>query len=108
MTPSAAIAAHRFGLGEASLAAVGADAPGWLLAQLGPADVQVGIDLPDTAAALARTSCRAARRSAAGSRPASRTLRRRSHSAPAWEADITGQVPSLIWRIRSSAGDLNL
>lgn len=55
MKASAAIAAHRFGLGEASLSVVGSDAPGWLLAQIGPADVQAGIDLPDTAAALARS-----------------------------------------------------
>lgn len=52
---AAAIAAHRFGLGEASLSVVGSDAPAWLLAQIGPADVQVGIDLPDTATALARS-----------------------------------------------------
>jgi uncharacterized protein (DUF1800 family) len=54
MSQAAAIAAHRFGLGEASLGVVGNDGPGWLLAQIGPADAQSGADLPDTAAALAR------------------------------------------------------
>jgi uncharacterized protein (DUF1800 family) len=39
---AAAIAAHRFGLGEASLAGIGSDAQGWLLAQLGPASPQRG------------------------------------------------------------------
>ena len=34
----AAVAAHRFGLGEASFAAVGGDAAEWLAAQIGPAD----------------------------------------------------------------------
>ncbi|MCE2918238.1 MAG: DUF1800 domain-containing protein [Rubrivivax sp.] len=41
----AAVAAHRFGLGEASLAAIGGDAQGWLLAQIGPATPQRGDDL---------------------------------------------------------------
>lgn len=35
---SARVAAHRFGLGEATLNTVGADPRGWLLGQLGPAD----------------------------------------------------------------------
>jgi uncharacterized protein (DUF1800 family) len=38
----AAIAAHRFGLGQASLAGIGADAAGWLTAQIGPAEAQRG------------------------------------------------------------------
>lgn len=46
------IAAHRFGLGEPTLAGVGDDAAGWLLAQIGPADPQRGQDLPDSAQAL--------------------------------------------------------
>jgi uncharacterized protein (DUF1800 family) len=39
---SATVAAHRFGLGEAELAAVGGDARAWLRAQIGPADIQPG------------------------------------------------------------------
>jgi uncharacterized protein (DUF1800 family) len=42
---AAAIAAHRFGLGEPTLAAIGADARGWLLQQLGPAEPQRGENL---------------------------------------------------------------
>jgi uncharacterized protein (DUF1800 family) len=53
-TLHAAIAAHRFGLGEADLAAVGGDAQGWLLQQIGPADAQRGDALPSTAEGLRR------------------------------------------------------
>jgi uncharacterized protein (DUF1800 family) len=49
---AAAIAAHRFGLGEARLDAITADPRGWLLAQLGPADPQRGQDLADAATGL--------------------------------------------------------
>jgi uncharacterized protein (DUF1800 family) len=41
----AALAAHRFGLGEPSLNSIGGDAPGWLQAQIGPAQPQRGQDL---------------------------------------------------------------
>lgn len=51
---SAALAAHRFGLGEASLAAVGNDARGWLLAQLGPASPQLGKHLASGVEGLKR------------------------------------------------------
>lgn len=51
---AAAIAAHRFGLGEPGLAALAPDPERWLLAQIGPADPQRGSDLPDTATALER------------------------------------------------------
>ena len=56
----AAIAAHRFGLGEPDLAVIGNDARAWLLAQIGPADAQRGSQLPGLAQALARQT--AARR----------------------------------------------
>src|SRR5450631_3079656 len=48
----AAIAAHRFGLGEADLGIVGGDARGWLTAQIGPADAPRGTGLLDTRRAL--------------------------------------------------------
>jgi len=51
---AAAIAAHRFGLGEASLATVGPDAAGWLLDQIGPADPQRGEGLPSGVEGLRR------------------------------------------------------
>lgn len=46
---TAAIAAHRFGLGEADLGVVGTDAAGWLRAQIGPADPQPGSALATSA-----------------------------------------------------------
>ena len=49
----AAIAAHRFGLGEASLDVVQPDASAWLLGQIGPADPAVGSGLLTTRQALA-------------------------------------------------------
>jgi uncharacterized protein (DUF1800 family) len=54
MAPSlqAAIAAHRFGLGEADLGVVGNDPRGWLTAQIGPADAPRGSGLLDTPHAL--------------------------------------------------------
>ena len=47
-----AIAAHRFGLGEANLAVVDSDPQGWLAAQIGPADAPRGSGLLDTRQAL--------------------------------------------------------
>jgi uncharacterized protein (DUF1800 family) len=57
-TAPAAIAAHRFGLGEPALDGIGTDPQRWLLAQIGPAEAQRGQNLTDSAAALAlHASC---------------------------------------------------
>ena len=45
MNMNTAIAAHRFGLGEPSLAVIGADPTAWLMGQIGPAEPQRGSDL---------------------------------------------------------------
>jgi uncharacterized protein (DUF1800 family) len=50
----AAIAAHRFGLGEPQLSAVGNDAVAWLMAQIGPAAPQRGDDLASGVEGLRR------------------------------------------------------
>ena len=50
----AALAAHRYGLGEASLTAVGNDAVGWLQAQIGPAEAQRGAGLASGVEGLKR------------------------------------------------------
>jgi uncharacterized protein (DUF1800 family) len=50
---AAALAAHRFGLGEATLAMVGSDPQRWLLEQIGPADAPWGHDLASLQQALA-------------------------------------------------------
>jgi uncharacterized protein (DUF1800 family) len=49
----AAIAAHRFGLGEPKLDAVGADPAAWLRRQIGPADPPAGGPFATTSQALA-------------------------------------------------------
>ena len=71
---AAAIAAHRFGLGEPDLAVVAPDARSWLLGQIGPADSQRGAALPGLTDALARQ---------AAARPA---------DARAAKADLLAQV----------------
>jgi uncharacterized protein (DUF1800 family) len=48
----AAIAAHRFGLTEPELGAIGSDAGGWLLSQIGPADPARGEGLATSATGL--------------------------------------------------------
>jgi len=53
-TLQAALAAHRFGLGEPQLSAVGNDPAGWLLAQIGPAQAQRGDDLASGVEGLKR------------------------------------------------------
>ena len=50
----AAIAAHRFGLGEPELGPIGGDPQGWLLAQIGAADPQRGDALPSAVDGLRR------------------------------------------------------
>jgi uncharacterized protein (DUF1800 family) len=50
----AALAVHRFGLGDASLSAPGGDARGWLLAQIGPAEPQRGTGLASGVTGLKR------------------------------------------------------
>jgi len=51
---AAAIAAHRFGLGEPELRVVGGDPLGWLKAQIGPAEAQRGTQLASGAEGLKR------------------------------------------------------
>jgi len=65
----AAIAAHRFGLGEADLGVVGADARGWLAAQIGRADAPRGDGLFDTRAALAHVAAEREKRQLARNPP---------------------------------------
>jgi uncharacterized protein (DUF1800 family) len=52
----AAIAAHRFGLGEPKLDNVGDDPAGWLRKQIGPGDAAVGGPFPSAVQALAAYS----------------------------------------------------
>ncbi|MFO1338522.1 MAG: DUF1800 domain-containing protein [Burkholderiaceae bacterium] len=53
---NAALAAHRFGLGEPRLDTVGTDPAAWLRSQIGPGDAPVGGPFPTTVQALAAYS----------------------------------------------------
>ena len=68
-TPAAAIAAHRFGLGEPNLNAIGPDPQAWLLAQIGPADAALGDGLLTTPQALAHVKLEAENRRLAKNPP---------------------------------------
>jgi uncharacterized protein (DUF1800 family) len=70
-TPSvqSALAAHRFGLGEADLGIVGNDPQGWLAAQIGPADAARGSGLFDTRQALEHVAAERALRQQAKNPP---------------------------------------
>jgi uncharacterized protein (DUF1800 family) len=65
----AAIAAHRFGLGEADLGAVAPDPQAWLLGQIGPADAPRGDGLLSTRAALELVAAEKERRQLAKNPP---------------------------------------
>lgn len=68
---SAALAAHRFGLGEPRLERIGPDARAWLQGQIGPADAAVGDGLADAATGLRRiVAFQQLRRQAAMTSPA--------------------------------------
>jgi uncharacterized protein (DUF1800 family) len=73
MAPSsaqtAAIAAHRFGLGEPALGPIGTDAADWLVRQIGPADPARGEGLFTTAQALAHVRAEAEQRKLARNPP---------------------------------------
>ena len=77
----AAIAAHRFGLGEASLDVVGADPARWLTAQIGPADAPRGEGLLGTSQALAHVAAERAQR------------RERKAAGTAAAADLAASAP---------------
>ena len=65
----AAIAAHRFGLGEADLGVVGNDPRLWLTAQIGPADAPRGSGLLDTVQALRHVAAEREKRQLAKNPP---------------------------------------
>jgi uncharacterized protein (DUF1800 family) len=65
----AAVAVHRFGLGEPSTEVARGDGPAWLLAQIGPADPARGSGLRNTAQALAHVEAERAKRQLAKNPP---------------------------------------
>jgi uncharacterized protein (DUF1800 family) len=74
----AAIAAHRFGLGEASLDIVSGDPRQWLVSQIGPADAPRGDGLLNTSQALAHVAAERELRQNAKNAAAQATLARSS------------------------------
>src|ERR1700712_3985372 len=74
----AAIAAHRFGLGEASLDIVSGDPRQWLVSQIGPADAPRGDGLLNTSQALAHVAAERELRQNAKNVAAQATLARSS------------------------------
>ncbi len=93
----AAIAAHRFGLGEPDLGIVGGDVQGWLLAQIGAADPQRGTGLPSAADGLrAIDAAQRARRQASSEPGAMRDARAERRGADPLrelvQADMTARL----------------
>lgn len=90
MNNAAAIAAHRFGLGEATLTAVQGDPQAWLLAQIGPADVARGEGLLTTDQAVAHVTAEAENRRMAKNPPPGMTAEQvlASHYREVIAADV--------------------
>ncbi len=93
----AALAAHRFGLGEPRLDGMGADARGWLLAQIGPAEPQRGTGLASGVEGLRRF---------AQFLELKRRAQPMADGAPGGMTGMTGEVaPSMSPGMTPTAGD---
>jgi uncharacterized protein (DUF1800 family) len=90
MNHAAAIAAHRFGLGEPTLNAVQSDPQAWLLAQIGPADAARGEGLLNTDQAVAHVTAEAENRRLAKNPPPGMTAEQvlASHYREVIAADV--------------------
>ena len=91
---NAAIAAHRFGLGEADLGVVGSDARGWLAAQTFRADAPQGDGLLDTRGALALIAAEREKRQLARNPPPGTTAEQilAGHYRDATIADVRSRL----------------
>ena len=107
---AAAIAAHRFGLGEATLDNVGADPQAWLLAQIGPADAARGEALLDTRGGLALVAAEVERRLAARNPPPGSTAEQvlAGHYREAIVADARSRIGTAVATRRPFAERLQL
>jgi uncharacterized protein (DUF1800 family) len=96
MNHAAAIAAHRFGLGEATLNAVQSDPQAWLLAQIGPADAARGEGLLNTDQAVAHVAAEAENRRLAKNPPPGMTAEQvlSSHYRDVIAADVRSRFNS--------------
>ncbi|WP_161974405.1 DUF1800 domain-containing protein [Piscinibacter terrae] len=86
----AAIAAHRFGLSEPSLQGIGSDPQGWLLSQIGPADIARGDGLLNTPQAWAHA--RAERRAKKDAKAQPEAVPGEHHFREVIAADITSRL----------------
>jgi len=107
---NAAIAAHRFGLGEASLDVVQPDAAAWLLGQVGPADSAVGEGLLGTSQALALVAAEREMRQRAKNPPPGQTADQvlTSHYRPTTLADARSHLLTALATKRPFAERLQL
>jgi uncharacterized protein (DUF1800 family) len=96
MNHAAAIAAHRFGLGEATLNAVQSDPQAWLLAQIGPADAARGEGLLNTDQAVAHVAAEAENRRLAKNPPPGMTAEQvlSNHYRDVIAADVRSRFSS--------------
>lgn len=106
----AAIAAHRFGLAEASLDVVQPDPQGWLLAQIGPADVARGEGLLSTLQALDLIKAEAEKRRLARNPPPGTTAEQvlAGHYRDVTQADARSRLVSAATTRRPFAERLQL
>ena len=86
---AAALAAHRFGLAEPTLAAVGGDPQAWLLAQIGPAEPQRGHGLVTSVEGLQRFAAHQA-----GRRKPQASVTGTTGAAGAASGDTMGRDPT--------------
>ena len=98
----AAIAAHRFGLGEPTLEPIAADPQGWLLAQVGPAEPARGAGLLSTRDGLQLIAAERAKREAARNPPPGTTAEQllAGHYREATVADARSHLASAAFGAR--------
>lgn len=107
---AAAIAAHRFGLGEASLEVVGTDPLAWLEAQIGPADRARGDGLLGTAQAIELVHAEGAKRREARNPPPGTTAEQvlAGHYRETLVADARSRIATAVATQRPFAERLHL
>lgn len=107
---AAALAAHRFGLGEASLDAIGAEPLGWLEAQIGPADPARGDGLLTTAQAIELVHAEAGKRRLARNPPPGTTAEQllAGHYRETILADARSRIATAVTTQRPFAERLHL
>ncbi|MDQ6681179.1 MAG: DUF1800 domain-containing protein, partial [Pseudomonadota bacterium] len=106
----AAIAAHRFGLGEPALQPLAGDPQGWLLAQIGPADAARGTGLLSTREGLALIAAEREKRQQARNPPPGMTAEQllAGHYREATIADARSHLASAALATRPFAERLQL